>query len=971
MDGASETVKHSASPNVQAFSVALLRLRQSQGKSEGALQTILGYLERIRDHPRDPKARSVCLWEPAFRTHVARTDGGLQCLQAAGFDEIEKDVRGTPFLVMRRSSPQTVRELISLAEQELARVQTEDKVALPSTASGNVHSGSGEEAGDEEVSDAIASDSGALPASPNAAVSAADSDTSADDKENCSATPDSDEPAAASEDSVSVERDLVQQISSMISGLIHELELQGTASSSDANSTFDDSASNDTSTHPPSPPVHFRVYRSPAGGFPGFPSGGGLPFLPGGMGSGPGEDDKDGEIAVLERRIRAASLPQEAEEVADRELKRLRRMSPMHSEYSTLVDYLEWIADLPWTKTSAERLRIADAKAQLETDHFGMEKVKARIVEYLSVAKLKGDLRGSILCMLGPPGIGKTSLGKSIADSLQRDFYRISLGGVHSEAEVRGHRRTYVGAMPGLILQAIKKCGTSNCVIMLDEIDKLGRNSLNGDPSSALLEVLDPEQNQHFRDHFLNLPFNLSRVLFIATANELEPIPRPLRDRMEVIEMSGYTVEEKSEIALRHLLPKQRKQHGLSDDDLSLDSSVIDALISGYTREAGVRELDRQLAALCRSVAARTAEAAEALDDGTEQAKTDVAGKGDGSGSVHDNSIAGMPDGIVGDMTCDELTTVLGPPKFDGPRDNAYRLTKPGIVAGLAYTPVGGDLLYVEAEQMCGKGELMLTGQLGDVMQESARAARSWVRAHAVELGLSLEGGSHLLNATDLHIHFPAGAIPKDGPSAGVTITTAIVSLLSGRCVRPDLAMTGEVSLRGVVLPVGGIKEKVIAAHRAGMRTVILPAKNEKDLRDLPPTVLREMNFTLVKEVSEVLSAALLPPGATVSQGPIGTEGDSNAGSGGARPATVNIGEEPTPMPIPSVFAEGNAKGMCTGAGRTVAGSAYLPLHDLSRGTSETPAGPKQPSTAKSTSGSRRAVDGIRTMRAVRHSRSD
>ncbi|KOO31430.1 ATP-dependent protease la [Chrysochromulina tobinii] len=515
--------------------------------------------------------------------------------------------------------------------------------------------------------------------------------------------------------------------------------------------------------------------------------------------------------------------------------------------YSTLVDYLEFIADLPWNATSAERLQIAGARKQLEADHFGMDKVKARVLEYLAVAKLKGDMRGSILCMLGPPGIGKTSLGKSIADALHRDFYRVSLGGVHSEAEIRGHRRTYVGAMPGLILQALKKCGSSNCVIMLDEIDKLGRNSLNGDPSSALLEVLDPEQNQAFRDHYLNLPFNLSKVLFIATANELDPIPRPLYDRMEVLEMSGYTVEEKVQIALRHLLPKQRQYHGLADEQLRMDVTVVDSLISKYTREAGVRELDRQLAALCRSVAARAAEAQEAQAEAEARAK--------------ESAVSGEAGAVSGTAVNAKESA------YDGPRDNAFRLTKPGIVAGLAYTSVGGDLLYVEAEQMAGRGEIVLTGQLGDVMKESAMAARSWIRAHAHELGLvgaepgAVSGGplGHFLNSTDLHIHFPAGAVPKDGPSAGVTITTAIVSLLTGRKVRPDLAMTGEVTLRGLVLPVGGIKEKVIAAHRGGMRTVILPAKNEKDLRELPQTVLRDMTFILVREIREVLDAALLP----------------------------------------------------------------------------------------------------------------
>ena len=500
---------------------------------------------------------------------------------------------------------------------------------------------------------------------------------------------------------------------------------------------------------------------------------------------------------------------------------------------------------------------------QLEADHFGMEKVKKRVLEYLSVCKLKGDLRGSILCLLGPPGIGKTSLGRSVADALNRDFYRVSLGGVHSEAEVRGHRRTYVGAMPGLILQALKKCGTNNCVVMLDEIDKLGRNSLNGDPSSALLEVLDPEQNHAFRDHFLNLPFNLSKVLFIATANDMDTIPRPLRDRMEVIEMSGYTVQEKVQIARRHLLPKQRKHHGLQEGEIDLDFPAIDALITGYTLEAGVRELDRQLAALCRSVAARAAEAAEVKESvGTSLAPVCAHEEGESSNSAAaDGSVDGNDEGCTRDVvSVEDLEAVLGPPKFDGPRENMQRVSKAGIAVGLAYTPVGGDVLFVEAETMDGRGEVTITGSVREVMVESVKIAIGWVRAHAAELGICEEGeAKHLLNGTDLHIHFPAGAMPKDGPSAGVTIATAIVSLLTGRMVRSDLAMTGEITLRGLVLPVGGIKEKLIAAHRAGMTNILIPAKNERDLRELPPFVLDEMSITLVHEVSDVLAAALSP----------------------------------------------------------------------------------------------------------------
>ena len=508
--------------------------------------------------------------------------------------------------------------------------------------------------------------------------------------------------------------------------------------------------------------------------------------------------------------------------------------------------------------------------------------------------------------------------------------------------------------MPGLILQALKKCGTHNCVIMLDEIDKLGRNSLNGDPSSALLEVLDPEQNHAFRDHFLNLPFNLSRVLFIATANELEPIPRPLRDRMEVIEMSGYTVEEKVEIASRHLLPKQRKHHGLSEDDLAIDTPAIDALISGYTLEAGVRELDRQLAALCRSVAAKAAEAAEAAEVAAAEAAEEGAategaategGGGDAVEAAAANATA-APDAWEGRvLTPDDLITVLGPPKFDGPRDNVHRVSKPGIAVGLAYTPVGGDVLFVEAETMGGRGELTITGKLGEVMVESVKIAQAWVRANAASLGLrpapssadgatggggggaaaaALESGP-LLNATDLHLHFPAGAMPKDGPSAGVTITTAIVSLLTGRQVRPDLAMTGEITLRGLVLPVGGIKEKLIAAHRAGMRSVLIPSKNEKDLRELPPSVLDELNVTLVKDIHEVLHAALTPSD-SAGGGADGVEGDGGGASSskGRRPIIVEeVDEPPGPMPMPSAGLPQAAAAAAAAARAALSGAPF------------------------------------------------
>jgi ATP-dependent Lon protease len=643
----------------------------------------------------------------------------------------------------------------------------------------------------------------------------------------------------------SLERELLQRFSNAVAGLARGLEHHLSNMGNSSNTTSDESKES-------SPMFRFRVFHAPMG-VPGFPqfmqnqgSGNNMGMPQGFPIGGPG--DEDNQLQALARRLQAANLPQEAEQVAIRELKRLGRMQPSSQDYASTVEYLEWIADLPWSTSSADRLKLSAAQEQLEADHFGMERVKARILEYLSVCKLTGDTCGSILCLHGPPGIGKTSLGRSIADALNRDFYRISLGGVHTESEVRGHRRTYLASMPGSILDALKKCGTNNCVIMLDEIDKVGRDSANGDPSAALLEVLDPAQNHAFRDHYLNIPFNLSKVLFITTANELGPIPRPLRDRMEIIDMSGYTVEEKIQIARRHLLPKQRKKHGLRESDIQIDESVIDALITGYTLESGVRELERQIAALCRSIAKRIAMAAEDTDAGVDHGKSP------------DAPSVTVTEGI---LHKEDLLSVLGPPKFDGPRDNVLRVSKAGVAVGLAYTPVGGDVLYVEAEKMGGKGELMITGKLGDVMEESVRVAIGWVRAHAGDLGIPVGAVGHsgpLLNGTDLHLHFPAGALPKDGPSAGVTIATAIVSLLTGRQVRPDLAMTGEITLRGHVLPVGGIKEKLVAAHRAGMKHILIPVRNEKDLREVPASVLDDVEITFVNDIEDVLDVALTPP---------------------------------------------------------------------------------------------------------------
>ena len=915
------------------FTLQLQRLRRSSSDGAGALRKLLEYL--------DSSSRKVCVWDPAFTSLIATADGGLSALQAAGFDEMEKDENGTPFLVLNRATTHKARRQLVDAVTTVLREAEDD---------GEVEAATGDAGKAGDVAAEVAH--GRLAALAMAATASAEGggggggsasggggggDGMMSSGDGRDGDRDGDEEDEEDEGSVAPETELVRQISSMISGLISELERQ-TSGGGGFNATGDatDGTFNDTQSQ--SPPIHFRVYRSPSG-FPGFPPGGGLPFLPGGLGGGmpSGDSDEDGEVAVLERRLRAASLPTEADEVATRELKRLRRMSPMHSEYSTLVDYLEWLADLPWANATVDRLTISSAREQLESDHFGMEKVKARVLEYLSVCKLKGDLRGSILCLLGPPGIGKTSLGRSIADALHRDFYRVSLGGVHSEAEIRGHRRTYVGAMPGLILQALKKCRTNNCVIMLDEIDKLGRNSLNGDPSSALLEVLDPEQNHAFRDHFLNLPFNLSRVLFIATANEMDTIPRPLRDRMEVIEMSGYTVQEKVQIATRHLLPKQRRQHGLREGDLTLDIPTVDALIEGYTLEAGVRELDRQLAALCRSKAAKAAEAAERQEDAAAAADAaaasstaDSAVAAGGVGAAAEGGADAVADGGAeapagaaagaaadgGAVSVDDLVTILGPPKFDGPKDNVYRVSKPGVAVGLAYTPVGGDVLYIEAEKMAGRGELVMTGKLGEVMSESVKIAVGWVRAHAAELGIQLEGGSEgsslggsLLNGTDLHLHFPAGAMPKDGPSAGVTITTAIVSLLTGRRVRSDLAMTGELTLRGLVLPVGGIKEKLIAAHRAGMTHVLIPAKNEKDLRELPPSVLEGLNVTLVKEVGDVLAAALMPLEHPQGDAPRGTGGSELRKKRSGRTLGQNPASPSVPLPMPSARLGGAGAG--------------------------------------------------------------
>jgi ATP-dependent Lon protease len=531
-----------------------------------------------------------------------------------------------------------------------------------------------------------------------------------------------------------------------------------------------------------------------------------------------GEDSDNMEIKELRQRMEKAKLPEEAQKTVEKEIDRLSKMHASSAEYTVSRTYIEWLLDLPWSQSTQDNLDISKARAVLERDHYGLEKVKKRILEYLAIRKLKNDMRGPILCFVGPPGVGKTSLGHSIANALGRRFVRISLGGVHDEAEVRGHRRTYIGALPGRIIQGIKKAGSNNPVFMLDEVDKIGMD-FRGDPSSALLEVLDPEQNFSFSDHYIEVPFDLSKVLFIGTANMMEPIPAPLRDRMEIIEIPSYVEDEKLFIAKGFLIPKQRGEHGLTTDLIEFDDQALRKIISGYTREAGVRGLERRVADVCRGVAREVAEGKKELTRITEEL----------------------------------LSKYLGTQKFFP--EVAERINKPGIATGLAWTPVGGDILFIEATKMKGKGNLILTGQLGDVMKESAQAALSYIAAQAERLGIDESFKEKL----DIHIHVPAGATPKDGPSAGVTILSALASLLTGRLVRNDLAMTGEITLRGAVLPVGGIKEKVLAAHRAGIKCIILPERNKLDLEEIPKQVLEDLEFHYVKEMDDVIQIALYP----------------------------------------------------------------------------------------------------------------
>ena len=534
---------------------------------------------------------------------------------------------------------------------------------------------------------------------------------------------------------------------------------------------------------------------------------------------GEGEEGSDADLADLAKAIADAKMPEEVDKQARKELKRLERMPEAAAEYSMIRSYLEWLVELPWADEAQPPIDIAQARRILDEDHYGLEKIKRRILEHLAVRKLNPDGKSPILCFVGPPGVGKTSLGQSIARATGRKFARVSLGGVHDEAEIRGHRRTYVGALPGNIVQSLRKVETRNAVMMLDEIDKLGAGGFHGDPASAMLEVLDPEQNSTFRDNYLAVPFDLSRVMFIATANVLDTIPGPLRDRMEVIQLPGYTAQEKLQIARRYLLARQLSAAGLAAEHVEIDDGALLAIIHDYTREAGVRNLEREVGNVIRHVAVRIAE-----------------------GDVRQMKVG-----------AGELATILGPGRFDA--EVAMRAPIPGVATGLAWTPVGGDILFIEAARMPGSGKLILTGQLGDVMKESAQAALSLVKARSAQLGIAQE----LIDKSDIHVHVPAGATPKDGPSAGVAMFLAISSLLTGRAVRSDLAMTGEISLRGLVLPIGGVKEKVLAALRAGIKTVMLPERNRRDLEDIPADAREQLEFVWVDDVDKAMATALAP----------------------------------------------------------------------------------------------------------------
>ena len=528
-------------------------------------------------------------------------------------------------------------------------------------------------------------------------------------------------------------------------------------------------------------------------------------------------DEAGGDLDEFKDKINTAKMPAEVEKVALKQFERLKVMQPSSAEYTVTRTYLEWLVELPWSIATEDKIEIQTVRQVLDEDHYDLDKVKKRIVEYMAVRKLKNDKKGPILCLVGPPGVGKTSLGRSVARAIGRKFIRVSLGGVRDEAEIRGHRRTYVGSLPGRVIQGMKKAGTNNPVFVLDEIDKLSHD-FRGDPSSALLEVLDPEQNNSFSDHYLEVPFDLSHVMFIATANMLDPIPPALRDRLEIIELPGYTREEKRNIARQFLLPKQLEEHGITKEQLEFTDEAVEEIVDAYTREAGVRNLEREVANVCRGVAVKVAE-----------------------GKISEKE----------QITTQNLPDYLGPAKFLN--ETAERTSEPGVATGLAWTPVGGDILFIEVTRMPGKGSLVMTGQLGDVMKESAQAALSFIRSRAKWLGLE----ENFLEKTDIHVHIPAGAIPKDGPSAGVTMFVALTSLLTNKKVRADVAMTGEITLRGNVLPVGGIKEKLLAAHRAGIKRVIIPERNAKDLVDVPDQARREMEIIPVKRMDELLALAL------------------------------------------------------------------------------------------------------------------
>jgi ATP-dependent Lon protease len=527
-------------------------------------------------------------------------------------------------------------------------------------------------------------------------------------------------------------------------------------------------------------------------------------------------DERSEEILELRKKVKEAKMPEKVEKEAIKQINRLEKMHPDSAEAGTIRTYIDWLVELPWSKSTKDNLDLRKAKKVLDEDHYNLERVKERILEYLGVRKLKEKMKGPILCFVGPPGVGKTSLGKSIARALGREFFRMSLGGMRDEAEIRGHRRTYVGALPGRIIQGIKTAGKNNPVFMLDEVDKIGMD-FRGDPASALLEVLDPEQNSAFVDHYLGVPFDLSKVMFITTANLIDPIPSPLRDRMEIITLSGYTAEEKLGIAKNFLIPKQLKEHGITERNLKINDSAILQIITHYTREAGVRNLEREIANLCRKVARKIAEG----KDKTYQ------------------------------ISARNLSKYLGAPKFL-PEEEMEK-DEIGVATGLAWTETGGDIIYVEATIMKGKGNITLTGQLGDVMKESAHAALSYIRSRAKDIGIN----NALFSKNDIHIHVPAGAIPKDGPSAGITMATAIASALTGRAVYKSIAMTGEVTLRGRVLPVGGLKEKTLAAKRMGIQKIIIPKRNKKDLEEIPKYIKKDIEFILVETMDEVLKSAL------------------------------------------------------------------------------------------------------------------